>query len=225
MIFYDTVVKTIVDAVKEKTRETTNRLQNRILAIENTNLLFATKKEVEKKIGDMQSMIEKEKTSILGVIEEKISSVASMESVISLAKGINNRLDNMYMAMEVNKNQAVNQAKEIFEGTLKSIADNVASNTAEIIKNRSDTQELKTIVDNLVPQIIRTLDTSSLTSIIDSLVQVEMQAIEERLKNEMASGTTPDLSSTGGATQGDPISAGNVQSNSGSVEEEIPLQG
>lgn len=185
MIFYDKVVKTIVEAVKEKTRETTNKLHQRILTIENTNLLFATKKEVEKRVGEIYEMINLEKLSILKVIEEKVAGVASMDSVISLAQGINNRLDNMYYALEVTKNQAVNQATEMVGAALNQLSQSITSNTQEIAKTREETLELKGLVDTLLPQIVQTLDTSSLTSIIDSLVQVELKAIEDRLKAEM----------------------------------------
>lgn len=229
MLFYDKVVKIIVDAVKEKTREATSKLHTRILAIENTNLLFATKKEVEKKIEGIQEMINTEKNSLLGLIEEKISNVASMESVMSLAKGLNNRLDNMYMAMEVNKTQAVNQAKEIFEKPVNDIAKILSSNTIEIAsiankvsetisslnetkldiaKNVVETQDLKKVVDSLLPQIVKALDTNSLTAIIDSLVQVEMQAIEERMKEDLT---------TANSTQGEPISNGDSVSNGGNA--------
>ena len=229
MIFYDRVVKLIVDAVKEKTREATTRLHNRILEIENTNLLFATKKEVERKIEELHSMINTEKGSILGIIEDRISKVASMESVMSLAKGLNNRLDNMYMAMEVTKTQAVNQAKEIFEekidDAMKKISENITATTVEIAKNRTDTNELKKIVDSLVPQIMGNLDTSSLTSIIDNLVQAEMKALEERLQSTESS-ADPNLSGSVGSS----VPSGIVTSQYTTpgvyiTEEEEPLQG
>lgn len=240
MIFYDKVIKTIVDAVKEKTKETTNRLQNRILAIENTNLLFATKKEVEKKVGDVVDMIGKEKLGILKTLEEKLAGAASMDSVISLAQGINNRLDNMYYALEVTKNQAVNQATELLSGTLSQIAQNISNNTEEIAKTKQETLAIKSVVDSLVPQVINALDTSSLTSIIDSLVQVELKAIEDRLKAEMEASVPTEeqlaenLSevlgeeSPAGATEAQYATPGvyitELNSTQGTEEEE-PLQG
>lgn len=239
MIFYDKVIKTIVDAVKEKTRETTNRLQNRILAIENTNLLFATKKEVEKKVGDVVDMIGKEKLGILKTLEEKLAGAASMDSVISLAQGINNRLDNMYYALEVTKNQAVNQATELLSGTLSQIAQNISNNTEEIAKTKQETLAIKSVVDSLVPQVINALDTSSLTSIIDSLVQVELKAIEDRLKAEIEAGapTEEQLSENLSEVLGEESPSGATQSqyttpgvyitelNANGTEEEEPLQG
>lgn len=173
--------------VYSKLRDVTRPVQQKLVEEfgEEINHLFVTRQEFRKEMSDVVHMVTREKVFLKNLLENRLMSMVSNDTLNSLVKGLNARIDNLYDAIQAARDNAVTGAKESITSTLNEIINRIAQNQDDIQKNLDETQELKTLLDTIVPQVMRTIDIDSLRTMVEEIVQTQFQAVTDKLNESI----------------------------------------
>lgn len=176
MIFNDVIkfiTRTVYDKVITKTDKIVSELEGR------ANRMFATKKELSDKIGEVADMQEKNKKFML----DELSTKATVESLVGLANMFNERLNNVYVGIASTNQKIASDVNNVKEEIGKLVTDSISTVTEQIIKTSQETEMLKTVVSTIVPQVVNSFDSNNLAQMIEAIVASEIEKLNA---------TTPD---------------------------------